>query len=144
MFAFSFILLLKIVDFGNKICTVCNKIENLTGFSKFTGSYLNIQSGVLHWLNRSLKSDFWIAITFLFLSNFDLAWFGKELHFRFASLQATIAITPFKKLPIRKHFDQITLQYKNSLLFVHVESNIVDFNSGSEQWRRMELFRMIQ
>ena len=42
-FAFLLILLLKIDDFEKKSCPNCNEIVDFTGFSKLTGSKLNMQ-----------------------------------------------------------------------------------------------------
>ena len=54
-----------------QICTVCIEIGDFIGFSKFTGSKLDIQNGGLHWLKQSQKFDFGIAVTSLLISDFD-------------------------------------------------------------------------
>ena len=57
-----------------KIFTVCNKNGNFIGFSKLTGSELNIQNGGLHWLiawqNLVLGS---LQLSY-FTTNSDLVW----------------------------------------------------------------------
>ena len=52
-----------------KICTICTENRDFIGFSKLTGSKLNIQNGSLHWFNSCQNFDFQIALTFL--SDFD-------------------------------------------------------------------------
>ena len=66
---------------------VYNKIWDFIGFSKFTGSKLNIQNGDHHWLNRSQNFDFQIALIFLFYIRFlsglwQIEWFNKGLDIR--------------------------------------------------------------
>ena len=60
------ILLLKIVDFGKKIYTVCDEILILLAFKILQEVDLKIQNDGIHWLIRSQNFYFQIAVTFLF------------------------------------------------------------------------------
>ena len=65
------ILLLKTVDFEKKKeCTFCNVIGDFISFSNLAEANYKFHNGGLHWLDRSQKFDFKIAITFLFIIRF--------------------------------------------------------------------------
>ena len=77
---FLLVLLLKIVDFYiKKICTVCNEIGDFIGFSKLTGSLLNIQNGGLHWSITSHMFDNFLILHPILIGFAAEAEFNKGL-----------------------------------------------------------------
>ena len=73
-------------------------LQDFIGFSKFTGSYLNIQNGSLHWHKRRLNFDFRIPLIFLLLHPI-LIWFVTDCMVLYGlafSDSLVMLLSPFK------------------------------------------------